>query len=148
MAAPFVPLLGLVVAAAICRAWGLRPRPTRCSHGLGVAVTAASMLLMLGFNVAIGTRYPFVMRKPPRSILDHLGDWPWCLLWGAVIAAGLWALITWPWTRSQGRMSVSAFPWTSVRRSSSTRSRSRAPRAVQVFAGRVWAVCGPSRGGS
>jgi uncharacterized membrane protein YwaF len=28
-----------------------------------------------------------------------LGDWPWYLLVALAVAAAVWALITWPWTR-------------------------------------------------
>lgn len=92
---------GLTVAAAIYCAWGLRLRPTWRGYRVTLVATTVWIVLMLAFNSAFGTNYLFLNEKPPRSILDLLGDWPWYILSEAALTAAFWALITWPWARAQ-----------------------------------------------
>ncbi len=91
---------GLVVLAAIFMTWGRGFRPTWRLYGLACTVTAAWMLVMMGFNRLAGTNYLFVSAKPDRkSILDLLGPWPWYVLAETAICVGVWALMTWPFAR-------------------------------------------------
>lgn len=94
-------LHGTVLVVPILLAWGLRTTPTWRGYGLGFAATAAWAGAAFLINAAIGTNYAY-MNGPPAgtSILDLLGPWPIYIAWEAVLVAGVWALITWPW---QGR---------------------------------------------
>ncbi len=58
---------------------------------LAVALTANSLL---------GTNFGFVSRPPDNpSLIDHLGAWPWYLLWMAAIAMALYFLLALPLSR-------------------------------------------------
>ena len=67
-----------IIVAILFLTLGLRMRPTLRSLWrafLGVQVYAAVTLLL---NVALGTNYGYLLRKPARpSLLDFLGPWPW-----------------------------------------------------------------------
>lgn len=100
----------LVIWAAVFLVFGLRIRPTWRTLGQVVAITAAWMVAMYFFNVALGTNYGFVNRKPAGgSVLDLLGPWPLYVVLEVLIVAAVWSLMTWPWTRRQSpRPSVRA----------------------------------------
>jgi len=53
------------------------------------------------FNLAVGTNYGFLNRKPGTSILDLLGPWPLYVVVEIALVCGVWALMTWPWERSR-----------------------------------------------
>ncbi len=53
----------------------------------------------LGINFLLGTNYGFASRPPDNpSLIDHLGPWPWYLLWMQVIALLLFYLLALPWS--------------------------------------------------
>ncbi|WP_026877396.1 TIGR02206 family membrane protein [Jiangella gansuensis] len=90
---------GLTVLAAVFLTWGLGLTPDWHSYRLAVAATAAWAATVFAFNLAADTNYGFLNDKPDSaSILDLFGPWPWYLVVEAVLLAGVWALITWPWT--------------------------------------------------
>jgi hypothetical integral membrane protein (TIGR02206 family) len=92
----------LVMWAAIYLTWGLGLHPTWRSYRLALAVTAGWAAVVMLINLAIGTNYGFLNRKPASaSLLDMMGEWPWYLVLGFALAAGVWALITWPWMRKR-----------------------------------------------
>ena len=66
-----------------------------------VAITSAWAVTVFCFNVAVGTNYGFLNRKPATSILDLLGPWPLYVVVEIALVAGVWALMTWPWERSR-----------------------------------------------
>jgi hypothetical integral membrane protein (TIGR02206 family) len=79
--------------------WGLGMRPTWRSYRLALAATLGWAVVVFWINRAIGTNYGFLNGKPAApSLLDVMGEWPWYLVVGFAAAAGVWALITWPWT--------------------------------------------------
>jgi hypothetical integral membrane protein (TIGR02206 family) len=88
---------GAVFVAAAYSTWG---RPARITWGLYRAVLAITVLLaltMMVVNAKLGTNYMYVSAKPPGgSVLDVLGPWPFYVAVEIGLAAGLWALITWP----------------------------------------------------
>lgn len=91
----------LVVWAAIFLTWGLRIRPSWRTYATTVVITLGWMVAVFCFNVAAGTNYGFVNERPSTtSVLDLFGPWPWYLLVEVGIVSVLWALMTWPWTRS------------------------------------------------
>jgi len=97
----------LIVWAAIYLTWGLGIRPT----WRGYATTALTTLVWAGsaftFNAITGTNYGFLNRKPSTpSILDLLGPWPLYVVFEIAIVLSVWALITWPWTRTTAHRSA------------------------------------------
>lgn len=94
----------LIIWAAVYLIWGLRIRPTWRTYGTTVAVTVVWMISVFVFNLIADTNYGFVNRKPSTaSGLDLLPAWPWYVLIEVVVVASVWALLTWPWTRSTSR---------------------------------------------
>jgi hypothetical integral membrane protein (TIGR02206 family) len=93
----------LIVWAAIFLTWGLGLHPTWRDYGRTVAITAAWAVTVFCVNVAIGTNYGFLNRKPETSVLDLLGPWPLYVVVEIALVAGVWALMTWPWERSRAR---------------------------------------------
>ena len=92
----------LVMWAVIYLTWGLGLRPNWRSYRLTLVVTAGWAAMVFTINRLLGTNYGYLNGKPGgASLLDVLGDWPWYLLVVLAVAAALWALITWPWTRSK-----------------------------------------------
>jgi hypothetical integral membrane protein (TIGR02206 family) len=92
----------LVLWATVYLTWWAGMRPNWRSFAFAAVVTVAWGLVMIGFNAVAGTNYLFVSRKPDNpSILDFMGDWPWYLGVELVVGLAGWALLTWPWTRSQ-----------------------------------------------
>jgi hypothetical integral membrane protein (TIGR02206 family) len=90
----------LVMWAVIYLTWGLGLHPNWRSYRLTLLVTAGWAAAVFVINRAIGTNYGYLNGKPGgASLLDVLGDWPWYLLVAFAVAAAVWALITWPWTR-------------------------------------------------
>lgn len=92
----------LVVWAAVYLTWGLGLRPDWGSFRTAVAVTVGWAAVVLCFNILAGTNYGFLNAKPVNlSALDLMGPWPWYLAVELAVVLALWALITWPWTRSR-----------------------------------------------
>jgi hypothetical integral membrane protein (TIGR02206 family) len=92
----------LVMWAVIYLTWGLGLHPTWRSYRIALVGTAAWAVVVFGINRALGTNYGYLNRKPPgTSLLDLLGNWPWYLVVALLLAAAIWALITWPWVRSR-----------------------------------------------
>jgi hypothetical integral membrane protein (TIGR02206 family) len=90
----------LVMWAVIYLTWGLGLHPNWRSYRLTLLVTGGWAAVVFVINRALGTNYGYLNGKPGgASLLDLLGAWPWYLLVALAIAAIVWALITWPWTR-------------------------------------------------
>lgn len=88
----------LIVWAAIYLVWGLGLSPRWRDFTATVATTAAWAVTVFCFNLATGTNYGFLNRKPGGgSILDYLGPWPTYVILEVLIIATVWALMTWPW---------------------------------------------------
>jgi hypothetical integral membrane protein (TIGR02206 family) len=98
----------LIVWAAVFLTWGLGLHPTWRDYGRTVAITSAWAVTAFCFNVAVGTNYGFLNRKPETSLLDLLGPWPLYVVVEIALVAGVWALMTWPWERSPQTGPVSA----------------------------------------
>ncbi|GAA4442223.1 TIGR02206 family membrane protein [Actinokineospora soli] len=93
-----------VVWVAIYQTWGLGMRPDWRDYRVAVVVSLAWAGVALGVNALSGGNYGFLSRKPEvDSLLDLLGPWPWYLLPVVVLVFGVWALMTWPWTRQRSR---------------------------------------------
>lgn len=90
----------LIVLAAVYLTWGLALRPSWRGYRVTAAITLAWLVVMLLFNAAAGTNYLFVNEKPPRTILDFLGPWPWYVAAESGLVLLVWAAMTWPWVRT------------------------------------------------
>lgn len=89
---------GAGLLAPVVLVWGLGYRPTWRGYGLAYAVTVAWAALAVAGNALTGANYGYLNRAPDgASILDLLGPWPQYLLVEALLIAGVWALMTWPW---------------------------------------------------
>lgn len=64
--------------------------------GWSVAYHASALCV----NTLLGTNFGFASRPPDNpSLIDHLGPWPWYLLWMQGIALVLFFLLALPWSR-------------------------------------------------
>ena len=90
----------LVMWAVIYLTWGLGLHPNWRSYRLALAFTGGWAVSVFAVNVALGTNYGYLNRKPGGpSLLDLFGTWPLYLLVTLALMFAVWALITWPWTR-------------------------------------------------
>jgi hypothetical integral membrane protein (TIGR02206 family) len=91
----------LIVWSALYLVWGLGLSPRWREYGTTILTTLSWMVLVSVFNAAADTNYGYLRGKPgSASILDYLGPWPWYVAAEVALAAGAWALITWPWNRT------------------------------------------------
>lgn len=97
--------------------WGLGYRPTWRGYGIAcgaIALWAGAAGLVNGIA---GTNYVYLAHAPAGpSALDLLGPWPVYIAWEAMLIAGAWALITWPWERRSLRGRPRLGRWGAVRR--------------------------------
>ena len=92
------------VWAAVYLTFGLGARPTWRSYRFAVAATAAWAVGVMAFNAVTGTNYGYLNRKPAvGTLLDLFGPWPGYVVVEIAVVAVVWALMTWPWTRSAPR---------------------------------------------
>lgn len=90
-----------IVWAAVYLVWGRGERPTWAMFRRAALVTAVWAVGVFCLNLILGSNYGFLNAKPAAaSILDYLGPWPVYVVAEIAIIAAVWALITWPWTRS------------------------------------------------
>jgi hypothetical integral membrane protein (TIGR02206 family) len=87
---------GTVAAAILLLATGrLRPRPGAWWRALLWLNAYAAAVLVL--DLAAGTNYIYLARKPPvPTLLDAMGPWPWYILTGDAAAAALFFLLQLP----------------------------------------------------
>jgi hypothetical integral membrane protein (TIGR02206 family) len=94
----------LVVWSAFFLVVGLRILPTWHTYRQTVAVTLVWAVSAYLFNVIADTNYGYLNRLPESaSLLDYLGPWPLYVVLEIAIIVGVWALLTWPWTRIRAR---------------------------------------------
>lgn len=98
-----------VLLAALWLVWGLGHRPGWTDYFLAYGGALFWAALVMPINAVLGTNYGFLNRYPHgASLLDFLGPWPLYVVWLVVLAGVIWALMTWPWTRSENRRLPSA----------------------------------------
>lgn len=96
--------LGIVWAACYLT-WGLGWRPTWRLWAFSIGATALWAVGVVLLNLALGTNYGYLMRKPSTaSVLDLLGPWPVYVLVEVVLISMVWLLVmTVPWEVSARR---------------------------------------------
>ena len=71
------------------------------SYRFAVGTTALWAVVVMTFNSLSGTNYGYLNRKPSvGTLLDLFGPWPGYVVVEVLVVAGVWALMTWPWTRA------------------------------------------------
>ena len=92
----------LVFAAPLVMLWGIGFRPKWKDFALTYLLAIGWAVILLPINALLGTNYGFVNHPPEgASLVDWLGPWPIYVVWMALIAGVLWALMTWPWARDR-----------------------------------------------
>jgi hypothetical integral membrane protein (TIGR02206 family) len=100
------------VWAAVYLTFGVRVPVTWRSYRCAVACTAAWLVLVMAFNGLTGTNYGYLNRKPSvGTLLDLFGPWPGYVVVEVLLVTGVWALMTWPWVKAQGREQVAGSAW-------------------------------------
>jgi hypothetical integral membrane protein (TIGR02206 family) len=91
----------LLVWGAVYATLTLRQGPDWRSYRWAVLATAIWVAVAMSVNVLLDTNYGYFNEKPDGTVLDYLGPWPWYVLAEVAIVAGIWALLTLPWTRKR-----------------------------------------------
>jgi uncharacterized membrane protein YwaF len=75
-----------------------------------LVVTVAYALLVGAIDAATGANYMYLRSKPPASLLDLLGAWPWYIAWAGVIGVALLFVLDAPfrWLRYRSTLDVDA----------------------------------------
>jgi hypothetical integral membrane protein (TIGR02206 family) len=90
-------LHGGIVASVLYLGPGLGMR-TRAGTVLRVYACTAAYAAVVGLvDWAVGANYMFLCSKPPGSILEVFGPWPWYLAGGAAVGLALFWLIDLPY---------------------------------------------------
>jgi len=85
----------LTVWGAFYLAVGLGRVPRWRDYRTTIVTTVGWAVFAVCFNVAAGTNYGYLMRKPDTgSILSVLGPWPWYVAVEIVLVVVVWALLT------------------------------------------------------
>jgi hypothetical integral membrane protein (TIGR02206 family) len=91
----------LIVWSAFYVVWGLRILPTWSTYKRTVGITLSWAVAVMIFNAVADTNYGYLNGKPASSsILDLFPAWPVYVCIEIALVAAVWALLTWPWTRS------------------------------------------------
>lgn len=91
-----------VLVAPLVLVWGVGFRPKWRDFWRTYVLAIVWAILIMPMNALLGTNYGFVNHPPDgASLIDWLGPWPIYVVWMAVIAGILWAVMTWPWTLQQ-----------------------------------------------
>jgi len=65
----------------------------------------------MSFNAVTGANYGYLNRKPAvGTLLDWFGPWPGYVVVEIALVAAIWALMTWPWTRTADPRDADAPP--------------------------------------
>ena len=92
-----------VLLAALALTWGSGYRPQWRGYAVAYGAALGWAAVLIPLNSVLGTNYGFLNHPPEgASLIDMLGPWPVYVLWLALLVAGVWALMTWPWTRHGG----------------------------------------------
>jgi hypothetical integral membrane protein (TIGR02206 family) len=101
---------GGIVTAALFLVVGLGQWPHRDALLRVLVVTVAYALLVGAIDAATGANYMYLRSKPPASLLDLLGGWPWYIAWASVVGVALLFVLDAPfrWLRYRSTLDVDA----------------------------------------
>ena len=101
---------GGIVTAALFLVVGLGRWPRRGAVLKVLVVTFAYVLFVGAIDASTGANYMYLRSKPPASLLDLLGPWPWYIAWAALIGVGLVLVLDAPfrWLRRRSTLDVHA----------------------------------------
>ena len=96
----FFGLHGLVIVAAMVLVFGLGLTPPPGAAWRMLAITAGWAVFVGVVNLALGTNYMYLRRKPEAATpLDWMGPWPVYIATSALLALGLFQLLALPFRR-------------------------------------------------
>ncbi|MFM2220906.1 MAG: hypothetical protein RLZZ553_654 [Verrucomicrobiota bacterium] len=92
-------IVGAAIFIPLCDGW--RPSLPWWRSPLWAFLCVNIYLVVAGaLNMGLGTNFGFVAHPPENpSLIDHLGPWPFYLIWFEVIAWILFCLLTLPWLK-------------------------------------------------
>lgn len=97
----FFGLHGLVIVAAMVLVFGMGLTPAPGAAWRMLAITAGWAAFVGLVNLALGTNYMYLRRKPEAATpLDWLGPWPVYIATSAVLALALFQLLALPFRRN------------------------------------------------
>jgi hypothetical integral membrane protein (TIGR02206 family) len=91
------------IAAVVYLGPGLGLRPRRGSWQRTSLVTIGYAIAVGLVDWAVGANYMWLRTKPPGSVLELFGPWPWYILGGAAIGATIFFLLELPYRADEGR---------------------------------------------
>lgn len=86
-----------VVAGVLLLGPGLGMRPRRGAVWRAVAYTMLYAAAIGLVDAALGANYMWLREKPPDTILDLFGPWPWYVLGGTLLGIALFTLLDLPY---------------------------------------------------
>lgn len=86
-----------VVAGVLFLGPGLGMRPRRGAAWRGVAYTMLYAAAIGLVDAALGANYMWLREKPPGTVLDLFGPWPWYILGGTALGIALFLLLDLPY---------------------------------------------------
>lgn len=98
----FVSHGGVVVAALLLVA-GRRIRPRAGAVARAFLATLALAATAAAASLATGGNYMYLRRKPPDSLLDVMGPWPWYIVTAGLLAAAMFAVLAAPFRDRERR---------------------------------------------
>ena len=73
-----------------------------------LVITVAYVFLVGAIDAYTGANYMYLRSKPPASLLDLLGPWPWYLGWAGVVGVALLFVLDAPFRWLRRRESARA----------------------------------------
>ena len=101
---------GGIVTAAVFLVVGLGQWPRRGAVLKVLVVTFAYVLFVGAIDASTGANYMYLRSKPPASLLDLLGPWPWYIAWAGLIGVALLLVLDAPfrWLRRRSTLEIHA----------------------------------------
>jgi hypothetical integral membrane protein (TIGR02206 family) len=99
---------GGIITAGLFLVIGLGRWPRRDAFLRVLVVTIAYVLLVGAIDAATGANYMYLRSKPPASLLDLLGPWPWYLGWAGLIGVALLFVLDAPFRLLRRRSTLDA----------------------------------------
>ena len=96
---------GMIVIIMVYMATIEGYRPTWASVWKTLLALNVYLVVVTPINYLLGSNYMYTLGKPTSaSLLDHMGPWPWYLLWCEFLALLLFSLLYLPFAISNSRL--------------------------------------------